>query len=105
MEIKYKIVNTFPDEHQIMVRFFTDAMPESELVSAWEADGVTPARYRTDYLITLPVPVPTGAALETFIRPHCPVGWFELKAKIADPQIDTSLDSIPVGAVSTLMTL
>lgn len=94
MEIKYRVINTFPDEHQVLVRFFTDALPESALVSAWEADGVTPARYRTDYLITLPIPAPTGADFDAYILRHCPVFWFDLKAKVADPLIDTSLSAI-----------
>ena len=57
--IYYKIVDKFPDEHQIMVRYYSDDLPESSLVSAWAEDGVTPAKYRTDYLLTLPVPTPT----------------------------------------------
>jgi hypothetical protein len=104
MEIKYRIINTFPDEHQVLVRFFTDALPESQLVSAWMEDGVTPRSYRTDYLITLPVPAPTGAEFDKFIRIHCPVYWFDLKAKIADPAVDTSLSAIEAkkGQVGTL---
>ena len=95
MIIKYKIVNTFPNEHQILVRFYSDLLPESQLVSAWMPDGVTPKSYRTDYLITVPVPVP--ADLEAFIMRHCPVGWFDLKEKIADPDTDTSMGAIEVG--------
>ena len=94
INIKYKIVGTFPAEHQVMVRFYSDTLPESELVSAWMPDGVTPARYRTDYLITLPVPTPVGAALEAFIMRHCPVTWFDLKAKIADAAVDTSMSAL-----------
>lgn len=104
MDIKYRIIETYPDEHQVLVRFFTDDLPESQLVSAWKSDGVTPASYRTDYLITLPVPVPTGDAFNKFILAHCPVFWFDLKAKIADPMVDTSLASVEAskGAVGTL---
>ena len=95
MIIKYKIVSTFPDEHQVMVRFYTDALPESQLVSAWMPDGVTPKSYRTDYLITVPFPVPSD--FDGFIMAHCPVWWFDLKAKITDPAIDTSMGFIQVG--------
>jgi hypothetical protein len=90
MDIKYKIIETFPEEHQVLVRFYSDQLPESQLVSAYNQDG-SPRRYRTDYLVTLPVPAPTGVDLEKFIMAYCPVGWFELKAKIADATIDTSL--------------
>jgi hypothetical protein len=104
MEIKYRVIETFPDEHQVMVRFFTDDLPESQLVSEWKPDGVTPNRYRTDYLITLPVPAPTGAEFDKFILAHCPVYWFDLKTKIADPAVDTSLAAIDAnkGTVSVL---
>ena len=95
MIIKYKIVSTFPDEHQIMVRFYTDALPESQLVSSWMPDGVTPKSYRTDYLITVPFPVPDD--FDGFIMAHCPVGWFDLKEKIADPAVDTSMSFVQVG--------
>ena len=95
MIIKYKIVSTFPNEHQILVRFYSDTMPEASLVSAWMEDGITPKAYRTEYLLTLPVPVP--ADLEAFIMRHCPVGWFDLKEKIADPGVDTSMAAIEVG--------
>lgn len=104
MEIKYKVIETFPNEHQVLVRFFTDTLPESELVSAWEADGITPARYRTDYLVTLPIPAPSGADFDAFILRHCPVFWFDLKAKVADPAVDTSLTELTAnkGIVNTL---
>jgi hypothetical protein len=104
MEIKYRLIDTFPDEHQVLVRFFTDTLPEDQLVSAWKADGVTPDRYRTDYLITLPVPAPAGADFDAFILRHCPVYWFDLKEKIANPAVDTSLQDIDAnkGTVSIL---
>lgn len=101
MQIKYKIIKTIPEEHQILVRFYSDECPESKLVSAWEADGVTPRSYRTDYLITLPVPVPND--LEAFILRHCPVFWFDLQAKIADPATDTSLTGVQTGSEKTTM--
>jgi hypothetical protein len=95
MKIKYKVISKNPEEHQITVRFYSDSLPESQLVSAWKADGVTPAAYRTEYAITMPVPMPDD--LDAFIMLHCPVGWFDLKEKIADPAIDTSLSNIQVG--------
>jgi hypothetical protein len=85
-----------------MVRYYSDDLPESSLVSAWEADGVTPAKYRTDYLITLPVPTPTGEDLEKIILLNCPVWWFEIKKSVLDETKDTSLNNIPLDFVSTL---
>ena len=100
--IYYKIVDKFPDEHQILVRYYSDDLPESSLVSAWEADGITPAKYRTDYLITLPVPTPTGEDLEKIILLNCPVWWFKIKENVLDETKDTSLSSIQLNSVSTL---
>ena len=104
MQIKYRLVSTYPEEHQIKVRFYTDALPESALVSAWMPDGVTPASYRTDYMLTLPIPAPTGAALDAFVLAHCPVYWFDLKRQIADAGIDTSMtDAVArIGTTTTL---
>jgi hypothetical protein len=104
MQIKYRLVSTYPEEHQIKVRFYSDALPESALVSAWMPDGVTPASYRTDYMITLPIPAPTGAALDAFVLAHCPVYWFDLKRQIADAGIDTSMtDAVArIGTTTTL---
>jgi len=100
--IHYKIVDKFPDEHQILVRYYSDDLPESSLVSEWAKDGITPSRYRTDYLITLPVPTPTGSDLEKIILQNCPIWWFEVKKNILDESKDTSLDSIILNRVSTL---
>jgi hypothetical protein len=101
MKIKYKIVSTDPKEHQIKVRFYSDLLPESELVSSWEADGVTPASYRTEYMLTLPIPRPDD--LDAFIMAHCPVGWFAIKEAVANPDIDTSLKDIQVGVEKTVV--
>lgn len=101
MKIKYKITSKNPEEHQITVRFYSDFLPESKLVSAWQADGVTPAAYRTEYAITIPVPMPDD--LDAFIMQHCPVYWFELKEKIANPELDTSLGNIQVGVEKTVI--
>jgi hypothetical protein len=93
MDIKFKIVKVVPEEHQIMVRYYSDTMPEEKLVSAYDENGDV-ARYRTDYMITLPIPVPTGDDLDAYIMRHCPVGWFDTQEKIANPKIDTTMDSI-----------
>lgn len=100
MIIKYKIIRTVPAEHQVLVRFYSDTVPESELVSAWQPDGVTPAAYRTDYMITLPIPMPSD--LQGYIMQFCPVGWFELKEQIANPAVDTSMADIVVGVENTV---
>jgi hypothetical protein len=93
MDIKYKIVKTIPEEHQIIVRFYSDSLPESSLVSSWNPDG-TPKFYRTDYVITLPIPVPTGQALIDYIMSFCPTSWFDLQEKIKSSSVDTSMNLV-----------
>jgi hypothetical protein len=93
MDIKYKIVKTIPEEHQIIVRFYSDSIPESSLVSSWNPDG-TPKFYRTDYVITLPVPVPTGQGLIDYIMSFCPTSWFDLQEKIKNSSVDTSMSLV-----------
>jgi len=100
--IYYKIVDKFPNEHQILVRYYSDDLQEADLVSAWEADGVTPAKYRTDYVITLPVPTPTGEDLEKIILFNCPTWWFKIKKSVLDDTQDTTLSDISLGTVFTL---
>jgi hypothetical protein len=103
MQVKYKITGVDEAEHQLKVRFYSDALPESSLVSAWMPDGITPAAYRTDYAITIPVPRP--ADLDAFIMAHCPAGWFDIKAKVADPAVNTSLaDLVAEQGVEKVLT-
>jgi hypothetical protein len=92
MHIKYKIVDVYPNDHNIIVRYYTDDLPESELMSApgLREDG-TSIRCRTDVSITLPVPEPTADELNKIIMLNCPLGFFELQEKIKDPSVDTSM--------------
>lgn len=92
MHIKYKIVEVYPNDHTIVARFYTDEMPETQLMSApgLKDDG-TPIRCRTDVSITLPVPEPSEEELKKLIMLNCPLGFFELQEKIKDPTIDTSM--------------
>lgn len=93
MQIKYKIIEAYPDDLTIVVRYYSDAVPEASLASQVDADG-NMLRGRTDTAITLPVPAPVGADLEALILRSCPVAFFEIKAAVADPGIDTSLSHI-----------
>ena len=92
MHIKYKIVEVYPNDHTIVARFYTDEMPETQLMSApgLKDDG-TPIRCRTDVSITLPVPEPSEEELKKLIMLNCPLGFFEIQEKIKDPTIDTSM--------------
>lgn len=95
MKITYRIVDVFPDDHQIIVRYFTDKVSEESL------GGIGPNGQhqsgRTDYALQLPIPTPEGEALEEIIQRAAPVSFFEMKEKISDPDIDTKMSHIKVG--------
>jgi hypothetical protein len=98
MDIHYKIIEVNPNEHAIVVRYFTDFLSEEDLATNPEdpnrlPDG-SPVRCRTDYNINVPVPAPTGAQLEEFIISNAPVHWLEIVRQVRDPDIDTSLSEL-----------
>lgn len=97
--IKFRIVEINASEHQIVVRFFSDLLPESDLVSEYALNGRTPIAYRTDYAITLPVPAPEGEAFTAFVMQHCPVDWFNMMHAVRDPDTATPMPLLAVGQV------
>lgn len=98
MDIHYKIIEVNPNEHSIVVRYFTDTLTEEKLTTdpdnKYRLDDGSPLRCRTDYFINLPVPAPTGEELEQFIMARAPVQWFDIHDKIIDPNVDTSLSGL-----------
>lgn len=83
--IKFRIVDTNPDERQITVRFFSDVLTELELGD------------RTKYAVTLPIPTPEGDELRAFIMRYCPVEWFAMMhAHRAAP---VTMPLLAIGAV------
>ena len=93
MNIKYKIIEVWPDEHQIVVRYTTDLITEDSVVLARDADDNI-VRCRTDVPITLPIPTPTGDALDSLIMQNAPVTFLKTKESVLDPNLDTSLSDL-----------
>jgi hypothetical protein len=96
MKLYYKIVEAWPEDHLIVVRYWTDIITEEFLAqpdSTPMADG-SPNRCRSDTTFTLPVPTPTGEELDKLISSGGPVEWLKLLESIHDPSIDTSLNDI-----------
>jgi len=85
--IKFRIIDTDPAERQIIVRFFSDVLTESELGN------------RTRYAITLPVPAPEGEDLRAFVMAYCPVDWFETMHLARDKSIPTPMPLVAIGQV------
>jgi len=56
-------------------------------------DG-TPVRCRSDVSLTLPVPAPTGDALEKLILANVPMAWLQTLENVQDPNVNTDMSSI-----------
>lgn len=91
--IKFKIIEINPDEHSIVVRFYTEVLKEEDLALQLSDTGQV-LRGRTDYSIDLPVPAPIGAELKAFIMSKAPVTWLQKQEAVADANIDTSLSTL-----------
>ena len=92
--VKYKILQVFPADHSISIRYYSDEFPESALVSEYDADGTTPLKCITDIFVQVPIPIPEGAAFEKYIASLAPFAYFNFRAKIIDTNIDTTMDSL-----------
>jgi hypothetical protein len=92
MNLHYKIVEVWPNDHLIVVRYWTDSVSEEFLAHPGERreDG-SPWRCRSDVSITLPIPTPTDEKLEQIILRQAPIEWLKTLELIANPKVDTSM--------------
>ena len=95
MNIHYKIVEVWPQDHLIVARFWTDILSEEFLASGPDRkeDG-TPVRCRSDISLTLPIPAPNGEDLEKLILNNAPIVWLQTLEDVHNPNIDTSLNEL-----------
>lgn len=75
MEIKYKVIETKPEDNQIVVRFFTDVVTEQHLNVNPEDSSVS--RCKTDALINVPLLRFTPDELHKYIISHCNTFYLE----------------------------
>lgn len=106
MEIKFKIIEIHPDQHSMVVRYWTDMFSQDDLASSisFDNDGNkiidrredgTPARCQTDMNINIwQVPAPSSNAIIQIANNSAPYDWFALKHAVADPAVDTSLANV-----------
>jgi hypothetical protein len=92
MNLKYKIIEVYPEQHSIVVRFYTDVITEG-MLAVDVLDGVI-RRGRTDFNIDLPFPAPTGDALAELIVSKAPSDWLATQEAILNPVLDTSLSNV-----------
>jgi hypothetical protein len=76
MIVKYKILKANQLENTVEVRFYTEAISETELAVQMDDNGNI-LRCRSDYNLQLPFPAPVSAALNSYILAHAPVSWLE----------------------------
>lgn len=95
MNIHYKIVEVYPNDHLIVARYWTDKITEEFLSSnqGYRDDG-SPWRCRSDVSITVPIPAPSGKELEELIIRNAPSYWLKTLEDVSDPNIDTSMSHI-----------
>jgi len=95
MNLHYKIVEVWPQDHLVVVRYWTDVLSEEFLASndIRKEDG-TPERCRSDVSVTLPIPAPEGEDLEKLLISYAPLDWLKTMEKIVSPEIDTSMDHV-----------
>lgn len=98
MNIHYKIIEVWPDDHLIVARYWTDMVSEEFLNSNQydlnRRDDGSPIRCRSDVSITLPIPTPTGQELQDIIMRNAPSYWLKTLEDVMNPAVDTSMKDI-----------
>jgi len=95
MNIHYKIVEVWPQDHLIVARYWTDVLTEEFLASDSnrKSDG-TPVRCRTDVSLSICIPPPSEKELEEMIFKSAPLKFLETLEAVQDPNTDTSMTHI-----------
>ena len=98
MNVKFRILQIDPNEHSVVVRYYTDIVTEDYLATSKNADGSIiktpdgyPERCRTDYNINI---FNTSASEEDIMKQiylASPRDWLAMHEDIINPKIDTSL--------------
>lgn len=106
MEVKFKIIEMHPDQHSMVVRYWTDLFTQDDLATSisWDEAGNkiierredgTPARCQTDVNINIwQVPAPDSNTIIQIANNTAPYDWFALKHAVADPQVDTTMSNV-----------
>lgn len=103
MEVKYRIIDVDPNQHSIVVRYYTNVLSEDSLATSFNTDGSiargtdgSPLRCQTDYNINIwkTDTAPTAEEIQKIANDAAPYDWFKLKHDILNPNIDTSLSNV-----------
>ena len=95
MNIHYKIVELWPNDHLIVARYWTDNITEEMLASDSnrKEDG-TPVRCRTDVSLNLPVPTPSIDEVDSIVKSNVPLQWLKMLEAKLNPEIDTEVEHL-----------
>jgi hypothetical protein len=103
MEIKFKIMEVLPEQHSMVVRYYSDVLTEDSLAISFNPDGSiarrpdgSPQRCQTDYNFNIwqTNPALSQDDIKRIANDGAPYDWFKLKHDILDPNIDTSLSAV-----------
>jgi hypothetical protein len=95
MNIYYKIIELYPENHTAVIRFYTDVLTEQILASNAEVNKQgNPIRCRSDISINIPIPIPNDTELEKYILSFAPIEALKRQEIIIDPSIDTTMKSL-----------
>lgn len=101
MKVNYRVLQIIPDEHSIVVRYFTDKISEDDLAIDKNTGTIKrtpegyPERCRTDYNLNIfKVPSPTKEEIMDIIMSSAPADWLTMQEAILDENIDTSLSVV-----------
>lgn len=89
LTIYYRILSIDPSEGSVIVRYWSDSVSEEEL-----ALDENKERCRTDVNLNIWDPTWPADQIHSHIILHAPTVWLEMKRKIRDRLIDTSLSQI-----------
>jgi hypothetical protein len=99
MNLKIKILSVDEAEQSVVARFYTDKITEQMLATQVDASGNV-LRCRTDMNITFGdiANRPKGIAIDAYlIKRFAPWQFLDMKERVADPAVNTSLaDLIPL---------
>lgn len=95
MNLHYKIIEIYPDDNLVVVRYWTDMLSQQDLASDSRLnEHDEPVRCRSDVSVTLPIPTPADQELDDLLVRSAPFEWLKMMEKVKDPEVDTSLEGI-----------
>lgn len=109
-KIKFRILRKIPQEHSVIVRYYSDLLSEDALASTFKLDEDNntvidrddngfPKCCRTDYNIgiwniDITHASANSADFVNYISAHAPFDWFELQHATMNVEIDTTMSLV-----------